>query len=154
MPRAVKIEKLFPLWGCSSAGRAPRSQRGGQRFDPAQLHQKTNKFGIDCTSAWKWRRGRLLDFTLASGVTAFAGNFDGVFVFFAVGTAILLCGHASTRGMGAFLRIGHGVLLGLAFFKAPGNCRTRIGTKVCSFDQVCGLRLGPVRFQCLRDEIQ
>ncbi len=25
-------------WGCSSAGRAPRSQRGGQRFDPAQLH--------------------------------------------------------------------------------------------------------------------
>jgi hypothetical protein len=26
-------------WGCSSAGRAPRSQRGGQRFDPAQLHQ-------------------------------------------------------------------------------------------------------------------
>jgi hypothetical protein len=25
--------------GCSSAGRAPRSQRGGQRFDPAQLHQ-------------------------------------------------------------------------------------------------------------------
>ena len=27
------------VWGCSSAGRAPRSQRGGQRFDPAQLHQ-------------------------------------------------------------------------------------------------------------------
>jgi hypothetical protein len=26
--------------GCSSAGRAPRSQRGGQRFDPAQLHQR------------------------------------------------------------------------------------------------------------------
>ena len=26
-------------WGCSSAGRAPRSQRGGRRFDPAQLHQ-------------------------------------------------------------------------------------------------------------------
>jgi hypothetical protein len=23
---------------CSSAGRAPRSQRGGQRFDPAQVH--------------------------------------------------------------------------------------------------------------------
>ena len=30
------------VWGCSSAGRAPRSQRGGQRFDPAQLHQKIN----------------------------------------------------------------------------------------------------------------
>lgn len=26
-------------WGISSAGRAPRSQRGGQRFDPAMLHQ-------------------------------------------------------------------------------------------------------------------
>ncbi len=26
------------VWGCSSVGRAPRSQRGGQRFDPAQLH--------------------------------------------------------------------------------------------------------------------
>ena len=25
-------------WGCSSVGRAPRSQRGGQRFDPAHLH--------------------------------------------------------------------------------------------------------------------
>src|SRR5208337_459362 len=33
---AGKIDKS---WGCSSAGRAPRSQRGGQRFDPAQLHQ-------------------------------------------------------------------------------------------------------------------
>src|SRR5580698_10456096 len=28
------------VWGCSSAGRAPRSQRGGQRFDPAQLHHR------------------------------------------------------------------------------------------------------------------
>ena len=35
-PLADKIRKS---WGCSSAGRAPRSQRGGQRFDPAQLHQ-------------------------------------------------------------------------------------------------------------------
>src|SRR5512140_1459906 len=24
-------------WGCSSDGRAPRSQRGGRRFDPAHL---------------------------------------------------------------------------------------------------------------------
>src|SRR5208337_2476851 len=36
MPLADKIRES---WGCSSAGRAPRSQRGGQRFDPAQLHQ-------------------------------------------------------------------------------------------------------------------
>ncbi len=26
------------FWGCSSAGRAPRSQRGGRRFDPVHLH--------------------------------------------------------------------------------------------------------------------
>ncbi|CCF20816.1 hypothetical protein NT26_3890 [Pseudorhizobium banfieldiae] len=31
--------KLVPKdWGCSSAGRAPALQAGGQRFDPAQLH--------------------------------------------------------------------------------------------------------------------
>src|SRR5271157_5594486 len=29
-------------WACSSAGRAPRSQRGGQRFDPAQVHHLFN----------------------------------------------------------------------------------------------------------------
>ena len=28
--------------GCSSVGRAPRSQRGGQRFDPAQLHHRND----------------------------------------------------------------------------------------------------------------
>ena len=27
------------MWGCSSVGRAPALQAGGQRFDPAQLHQ-------------------------------------------------------------------------------------------------------------------
>jgi hypothetical protein len=40
LPCAGKISKS---WGCSSAGRAPRSQRGGQRFDPAQLHHKIYK---------------------------------------------------------------------------------------------------------------
>jgi hypothetical protein len=36
----AKIEVFSPAsWGCSSAGRAPRSQRGGHRFDPGQLHQ-------------------------------------------------------------------------------------------------------------------
>ena len=39
---AAKLNLVVPtLWGCSSAGRAPRSQRGGQRFDPAQLHQSS-----------------------------------------------------------------------------------------------------------------
>ena len=28
------------IWGFSSAGRAPALQAGGQRFDPANLHQK------------------------------------------------------------------------------------------------------------------
>ena len=27
------------LWGCSSVGRAPALQAGGQRFEPAHLHQ-------------------------------------------------------------------------------------------------------------------
>ena len=27
------------IWGFSSAGRAPALQAGGQRFDPANLHQ-------------------------------------------------------------------------------------------------------------------
>ena len=28
------------IWGFSSAGRAPALQAGGQRFDPANLHQE------------------------------------------------------------------------------------------------------------------
>ena len=31
---------LKKIWGYSSAGRAPALQAGGQRFDPAYLHQK------------------------------------------------------------------------------------------------------------------
>ncbi len=33
---------LNTKWGCSSAGRAPALQAGGQRFEPAQLHQDRN----------------------------------------------------------------------------------------------------------------
>ena len=29
------------IWGFSSAGRAPALQAGGQRFDPANLHQRS-----------------------------------------------------------------------------------------------------------------
>ena len=32
-------ESLANLWGCSSAGRAPALQAGGQEFDPPHLHQ-------------------------------------------------------------------------------------------------------------------
>lgn len=34
------------LWGISSAGRAPRLHRGGQRFDPAMLHQIDTKLEL------------------------------------------------------------------------------------------------------------
>ena len=57
-----------------------------------------------------WRR--LPDFAVAAGVAALAGDFDGVLVFFAVGAAVLFGGHAGTGSVGAFLRIGHDVLLG------------------------------------------
>ena len=30
---------LIKIWGCSSAGRAPALQAGGQEFDPPHLHQ-------------------------------------------------------------------------------------------------------------------
>ena len=39
-------EVLINFWGCSSAGRAPALQAGGQEFDSPHLHQreqKTNK---------------------------------------------------------------------------------------------------------------
>src|ERR1700756_1599376 len=36
--KSYRSEIPTAQWGCSSAGRAPRSQRGGHRFDPGQLH--------------------------------------------------------------------------------------------------------------------
>ena len=35
----VPCKKMGKIWGFSSAGRAPALQAGGQRFDPANLHQ-------------------------------------------------------------------------------------------------------------------
>ena len=32
---------MDPIWGVSSAGRAPALQAGGHRFDPGTLHQKS-----------------------------------------------------------------------------------------------------------------
>ena len=37
VPNKRRWEKI---WGFSSAGRAPALQAGGQRFDPANLHQE------------------------------------------------------------------------------------------------------------------
>ena len=36
----------FPIWACSSAGRAPDLHSGGQRFDPAQVHQYLERLAI------------------------------------------------------------------------------------------------------------
>ena len=42
-PRGRRFESCLPdffkKWGLSSAGRAPALHAGGQRFDPASLHQ-------------------------------------------------------------------------------------------------------------------
>ena len=35
-------KSAYWIWGFSSAGRAPALQAGGQRFDPANLHQETD----------------------------------------------------------------------------------------------------------------
>ena len=35
----IEKAKANPLWGCSSAGRAPALQAGGQGFDSLHLHQ-------------------------------------------------------------------------------------------------------------------
>ena len=35
--------ELSKIWGCSSAGRAPALQAGGQEFDPPHLHQSAGK---------------------------------------------------------------------------------------------------------------
>ena len=39
----MKEPESLRLWGCSSAGRAPALQAGGQEFDPPHLHQGRGK---------------------------------------------------------------------------------------------------------------
>jgi hypothetical protein len=51
-------------WGCSSAGRAPALQAGGQRFDPAQLHQI---FCPDAVAAKLLRSGRAAERSATGG---------------------------------------------------------------------------------------
>ena len=53
--------------GCSSAGRAPALQAGGQRFEPAHLHQHIdNRIGLmrspECRKAINWILFRILTF--------------------------------------------------------------------------------------------
>src|SRR6266446_4945125 len=40
IPLSPPVVNNLIRWGCSSVGRAPRSQRGGHRFDPGQLHHR------------------------------------------------------------------------------------------------------------------
>ena len=43
------------IWGCSSAGRAPALQAGGQEFDSPHLHQRASEDGNDDRSPGiKW----------------------------------------------------------------------------------------------------
>ena len=37
----LSLMSPLDIWGCSSAGRAPALQAGGQEFDPPQLHVKS-----------------------------------------------------------------------------------------------------------------
>ena len=39
----ISVHFVNTFWGFSSAGRAPALQAGGQRFDPANLHQTALK---------------------------------------------------------------------------------------------------------------
>ena len=52
--------KIVPItWGFSSAGRAPALQAGGQRFEPANLHQEAKVSGPHLkpsASGFKWER--------------------------------------------------------------------------------------------------
>ena len=47
-PAEGRSKREYKDWGCSSAGRAPALQAGGQRFDPAQLH---HWFGLTAYSS-------------------------------------------------------------------------------------------------------
>ncbi len=44
-PPEYDVKRLF-CWGISSVGRAPALQAGGQRFDPAILHQTKRKIKV------------------------------------------------------------------------------------------------------------
>lgn len=58
-PRTSARSRSFSRRGCSSVGRAPRSQCGGRRFDPGHLHrhQKVDRFRIHL-SLWAFMRAR------------------------------------------------------------------------------------------------
>ena len=46
-------------WGCSSAGRAPALQAGGQEFDPPHLHHTALRGVVRVTSEQTKKHGRI-----------------------------------------------------------------------------------------------
>lgn len=46
----------YRAWGCSSAGRAPRSQRGGRGFEPPHLHQDIQAGGFPSAFSFQAHR--------------------------------------------------------------------------------------------------
>ena len=53
--RGPCINRKVEIWGCSSAGRAPALQAGGQEFDPPHLHHRASEDGSDDrTPKIKW----------------------------------------------------------------------------------------------------
>ena len=43
MRPSVELKELCTPWGCSSAGRAPALQAGGQEFDSPHLHHRAKE---------------------------------------------------------------------------------------------------------------
>ena len=43
LKKGIGKPESLKVWGCSSAGRAPALQAGGQEFDPPHLHQRRSK---------------------------------------------------------------------------------------------------------------
>ena len=53
---AWESRRVPELWGCSSVGRAPALQAGGQGFESPHLHSLVpNKFD---TNEWSWKASR------------------------------------------------------------------------------------------------
>ena len=55
----IEKAKANPLWGCSSAGRAPALQAGGQGFDSLHLHHSFG--GSTCASDKRIEKKRMME---------------------------------------------------------------------------------------------
>ena len=44
--RIISLTMIIPVWGFSSAGRAPALQAGGRGFESLKLHQTGDKLNI------------------------------------------------------------------------------------------------------------